>query len=156
MKKMIVACAMMTFAFGSQADPGVVEQTKDIGAAQLVYTNIVTLGGDTYKDVDKVTVLNDSAVTGTTVIYMVDQGVLTQIGTSGALTTGTSGVIYPRRSYTEAWSGFVVTGDVQVASTATTTKYEMYPAKSVWLITTLAGANGTAKTDALKYSVYSR
>lgn len=157
MKKLMLACAIMATAFLAQAEkPYANEQVISVTKGpQVAYTNLWDMDSKEYKQVEKITLRNDTAQTVTFVTSMVDAGITTVINTS-VVTTGSSAVAYPRRSFTEAWSGFVVTGDVQVASSATTTKYEMYPAKYLRTIATLAGTNGIAAANALGFSVYAK
>lgn len=157
MKKLMIACAIMTLAVGARAsDNGVFEKTVAIGAAATVYTNYVDLGADTFKDVLKITFINATAATATTVTATEDIGVWTTIDTS-AVTTGSTGVVYPTRTFTEvATGGYYETNDVLVATTITTTKKDLYPAKRLRLITTLNGTNGTANATGFKFSIYSK
>lgn len=149
MKKLMIACAIMTLAVGARAsDNGVFEKTIAIGAAATVYTNYVDLGVDTFKDVLKITFNNATAVTATTVTATEDVGVWTTIDTS-AVTKGSTGVVYPVRTYNQ--TTLITSGDTNVTSVVA-----LYPAKRLRLITTLSGTNGTANATGIKFSVYSK
>lgn len=140
MKKMMVAIAMMALAFGVFAEaPYAKDKTFTVAAAGTVFTNTLADFGNTYKLVERVTIKNDTTNTATVVLYTVDCGVFTQIGTSGSLAAGASAVVYPWRTYL-VYEG--VTNKVP------------YEAQLLKAITTMGAANGVAAD--IQYNVYSK
>jgi len=149
MMKIMTALAVALTALGAFAQaPYVTEADTDITASKTVYTNFVNLGSDSYKEVVKLTFLNSTAVTATTVTATEDVGVWTTISTV-SVTTGSTAVTYPVRTYTT--SGGFINGTNVISATSVP-----YIAKKLRLITTLSGTNGVALADGFKYSVYAK
>ena len=139
-KLMIAACAIVTLTFGLKAaEEGVYNKTIAITATGTVYTNVVTLGDNTYKDVVKIVVNNATTVTASVVTAVEDAGGWTTIDTS-APTTGALTTAYPIRAVTSG----------------TITNIAYIPAAKLRQIITLSGTNGVAAATGVKICVYSK
>ena len=139
--KLMTAFAVMAFACGALAQSAYVKElTPDFGKSQIVYTNVIDVGGDVgYKALEKVIVANASSVTVSNLIQAVDLGDVYTFLATNAAAAGANVTSFPER--TVAW------GDV----TST-----LHTVRDVRILTYLVGTNGVAKTDALSVSVYSK
>lgn len=139
--KLMIAVAVMAFAGGALAQSEYVKEvTPDIGAAALVYTNTIAVGGsDGYKTLDQIAVYNGSQVTASNLFQAVDSGgFYTFLGTN-AVAARSGALLFPER--TVAW------GDV------TATKHVV---RNIRVITYLVATNGAAQADAFTIGAYTR
>lgn len=139
MKKTLVAAlaviALAGFVSAGSLDNVAKTKTVAVTASGTTYTNTVDFV-DLYKSIEKIVLLNTSAVTVTAVTYAVSGRVAQTIDTS-VITAGSSAVVQP----------------VQAFSNGSTTN-RPYLAQKVRTIFTLAGTNGTANATALEETVY--
>lgn len=157
MKKLSIAIAIMacvSFCF-ADAPSAKVAQAASVTATGLAYTNDTDYAAVGYKEIEKLAYENDSAVTCTFVTYVLDGGIETTINSS-TVTAGSSAVVYPVRNVTETSYGWVGTSDTVHYVTNTVTRQLTYPAQYVRTIATLAGTNGAATANALKFTVYGK
>lgn len=142
-KIMLAIVAIMAIGTSLMADPFVKSGSITTAADLTVFTNATEISfakADAFKEVVGISFNNTSTSTGTVVTAMAAAGGWVTIDTS-VVPPGTAAYAIPAKSFTEAWSGYVVTGGVQVASTATTTKYRPYNARLLRMILTLNATN---------------
>ena len=151
MKKGVIATAIMA-SVAAWAGTDMKTGTFATTATRTVYTNTVNVGawglgpvvgGFTQpRELCKVIVKNNTASDASVAIAMEDLADWTTLtGSPVTASAGTQAIAYPAREYTETMAGYVVTGDVQVASTTTVTKSTPYMVRTLRFITTLASTN---------------
>lgn len=154
MKKATFTLAAVCFAVYAVALSAFgANQVRDVAVAVTAnvgtnFQNTVVADGtpggvNSYGYVDKVVFYNACSVTGWVDTAVEDLSGLTVVA-STPIAAGGYATAYPRRSITETWAGYVVTGNVQVASTSTTTKTERYAAQKLRFTVSLAASNSVA------------
>lgn len=146
----IVALLLIGFCFSANAQLSVYKDgavtlaagvTNDSDSAVLANSGV---GRAQVNMLDRF-VLNHSEGSGTGIVYVVadDIGVETPILTFNNVIPGFTTNVFVRRNTTTSWAGYNVTGDVQVATTATTTEEERYVIRAL-KIKVYQSTNGTA------------
>lgn len=153
----MLAVTLMLAGFGVQAQNpyGVSGDITVAAGVTTKYTDVVLddLGRGVYfRELDEFIFLNASGTaTGTVTVSSVDIGVTTQVYNAGIHIPGYSTVSYPRRTQEiQTIAGFVVTGDVAVATNTVVTQNEPYMVKRL-LIKITQPASATA--NVYKYSI---
>lgn len=151
--KLLIAVAVMACAVGLQAAPGMKTNTISTVWALSVYTNDVVLEASdftgaaavpAYRQLDKVIVLNNTAGSVSMAVQAEELpgNWVTLTGSPVVAGAGALAVGYPARLVAETIAGYVVTGDVAVATTSTVSKPVPYDRVTrLRLIATMASTN---------------